>query len=173
MVSKRNIRLKKLKIQDSKFEFNQDKYKVIQKIHERKLNKFSKENAESNKRNRDASLEEMEDKLIKKRLSDLHFEEEKHAKLKKQLINKRKLINVLKDLKRPKELLHDENCNKFDSNIMWNSPSYIIRHIRNCILNHDWNQLTHLLLLLMNHQAKYFSYIKEVQIILHIFTIMK
>lgn len=45
---------------------------------------------------------------------------------------------------------------------LWSSSTYIIKYIRSCILRHDWKAISHLLLLLLNHNKHYTGYVKEV-----------
>lgn len=44
----------------------------------------------------------------------------------------------------------------------WDRPTYIIRYLREAILKHDWNILTHLLLFLLPSHIMYRPFIKEV-----------
>lgn len=49
-----------------------------------------------------------------------------------------------------------------DPNIFWNSPTVILRAIKNAILRRDWDNITHLLLLLLQHKDQYVLFVKQV-----------
>lgn len=164
MGSKRRRLFNELNITSPEFKCNKDHYQIIENINKTHIEQLKKELAECSKIEKEESLSQIEDKLIKKRLSDIDFNEQRKLKKATKYVNKEKLKLVLNDLKTPIKLLHEENCSQFDyKEIHWTSPTYIIRHIRNCILNHDWNNLTHLLLLLIKHGEPYICLVKEVR----------
>ncbi|KAF5278047.1 hypothetical protein FQR65_LT15819 [Abscondita terminalis] len=53
-----------------------------------------------------------------------------------------------------------------ESKIAWFSPTYIMELIRTCILNRNWDNVTHLLLMLLKHHKRYSSFIKKTTLLM-------
>lgn len=146
----------------TEFIYNKEHHQVIKDINKKYVQELKRKHITYKKQEEEQELGIKVENLIKKRLSDIDMLEQKILDKNKKTVNKNKLQTILNDLKTPKLLLHDDNCNRFNAKrIAWPSPTYVIRHIRSCLLNHDWNNLTSLLLFLLNHKTYYLSYAKE------------
>ncbi|KAB0804134.1 hypothetical protein PPYR_01104 [Photinus pyralis] len=53
------------------------------------------------------------------------------------------------------------NNKKVQDRILWGSPTYLMRAIKNCILTRNWNNLSLLLLLLLRHNRVYRGFVKQ------------
>lgn len=155
--------IKKPETPQTPFIYHKEHHEIVKELNKKHIENLKTENAIYDEEKELEGLRFAEERLIKQRLSDLDLFEQKIIKKSKKVVNRNKLVKVLKSLKQPKQLLHDDNCKKYQmKHVAWSSPTYIIRHIRSSLLNHDWPNLTNLLLLLLNHKRRYFSYINEV-----------
>lgn len=142
-----------------------ENYNILTEAKNKQVKKLKEEMKNVRKRLREDSLSDIEAEMIKKQLIEHVLEEEKYTEQDDRvLVNKMKVVSAIKFLK-TKRKVNKKVCNKSDcTELLWDSPTVVIRHIRSCILNHDWNQLTRLLLLMLYCNRRYLPYIKMVSI---------
>ncbi|KAF2893745.1 hypothetical protein ILUMI_12439 [Ignelater luminosus] len=111
----------------------------------------------------------------KKKFEKFKIKEKQRTIATVEVVYKKQALNALKiletDAKKSKKNLTDEEkrlpyikrrCNNQHYEHTWDSATYIMKNIRACILTRDWNNLTHLLLLLLKHNKSYVPFVKQV-----------
>ena len=75
-------------------------------------------------------------------------------------------LNTNPDRNEKKELQECLRRQNSEFETFWDSPSYILKILRKCVLTRDWPNMTFFLLILLNYDKKYVQIIKKVSRIL-------